>query len=1018
MERTKRKSSVYNDCVPYGGRVPNFKEKEGMKLKKEQFDVTGMTCSACSARIEKSVSKLPGIKEVSVNLLKNSMVASYDESILDTSGIIQAVEKAGYGAIPKTLAQSGSKPAVAAGKPEISTAQKDHKQMKQRLLLSAVFTIPLFYISMGHMMGWPLPAFLLGMENAMSFAFTQFLLLIPVVFVNFKYYKMGFKTLLHGSPNMDSLIAIGSSAAIIYGIYAIYKIGIGFGHGDMETVHSFMMDLYFESAGMILTLITLGKTLEARAKGKTSDAITKLMNLAPKTAVVERNGQEITIPVEEVQAGETLIVKAGEAVPVDGVVVEGASSVDESALTGESIPVEKHIGDKVIGATLNKSGYFKMQATKVGDDTTLSQIVHLVDEATSSKAPIAKLADRVSGVFVPVVISIALVSAIIWLLLGYGFEFALSIGISILVISCPCALGLATPTAIMVGTGKGAANGILIKSAEALETAHNINTVVLDKTGTITEGTPSVTNLLCRDGIGQNELLQIAASLEKLSEHPLAESIVKEAENERISFLPVENFRQVPGQGIIGEIENEICFAGNRRLLEANGISGGVLQSLGDVIDRSYESDIINEKYDFIQEIIREVLVNKDRQDALTEKADKVLTHRVWGVPIFLGIMAVVFLLTFTVGDWLKGYLEIGIENLSLWIEKGLVAAQVNEVIRSLFVDGILAGVGGILTFLPNIFILFLALAFLEDSGYMARVAYVMEGIMSKLGLSGRAFIPMILGFGCTVPAIMASRALESRRDRFKVMLITPFMSCSARLPIYILFAEMFFKERAMLVAYSMYLIGLVVAILVAAIIHLIDKKKSENYLLIELPEYKIPSSRTVAIYVWEKVKDYLTKAGTTIFIASILMWIILNFGPHGYTTDMSDSFGAILGHGLVPFFAPIGLGFWQIAVALIAGISAKEVVVSSCAVLFGVSNINSGAGMDTLEGILGSAGFGQLNAFCLMIFCLLYIPCMAALATIRKESGSTRWMLLSAMFQLVVAWIVTFAVYQVGILV
>ena len=289
---------------------------------------------------------------------------------------------------------------------------------------------------------------------------------------------------------------------------------------------------------------------------------------------------------------------------------------------------------------------------------------------------------------------------------------------------------------------------------------------------------------------------------------------------------------------------------------------------------------------------------------------------------------------------------------------------------------------------------------------------------MSKLGLSGRAFIPMILGFGCTVPAIMASRALESRRDRFKVMLITPFMSCSARLPIYILFAEMFFKERAMLVAYSMYLIGLVVAILVAAIIHLIDKKKSENYLLIELPEYKIPSSRTVAIYVWEKVKDYLTKAGTTIFIASILMWIILNFGPHGYTTDMSDSFGAILGHGLVPFFAPIGLGFWQITVALIAGISAKEVVVSSCAVLFGVSNINSGAGMDTLEGILGSAGFGQLNAFCLMIFCLLYIPCMAALATIRKESGSTRWMLLSAMFQLVVAWIVTFAVYQVGILV
>lgn len=439
---------------------------------------------------------------------------------------------------------------------------------------------------------------------------------------------------------------------------------------------------------------------------------------------------------------------------------------------------------------------------------------------------------------------------------------------------------------------------------------------------------------------------------------------------------------------------------------------------LPEVIDRSYESDIINEKYDFIQEIVDEVVLNKDRQDALTEKADKALTHPIWGVPIFLGIMALVFFLTFTVGDWLKGYMEIGIENLSALVDRALTAAEVHEMLRSLIVDGILAGVGGILTFLPNIFILFLALAFLEDSGYMARVAYVMEGIMSKLGLSGRAFIPMILGFGCTVPAIMASRALENRRDRFKVMLITPFMSCSARLPIYILFAEMFFQERAMLAAYSMYLIGLAVAILTAAVIHLIDKKKSENYLLIELPEYKIPSARTVAIYVWEKVKDYLTKAGTTIFLASILMWVILNFGPHGYTTDMADSFGAVLGRGLVPFFAPIGLGYWQIAVALIAGISAKEVVVSSCAVLFGIPNINSGAGMDTLAGILGGAGFGQLNAFCLMIFCLLYVPCMATLATIRKESGSTRWMLFSALFQLTVAWLVTFVVYQLGVLI
>ena len=408
------------------------------------------------------------------------------------------------------------------------------------------------------------------------------------------------------------------------------------------------------------------------------------------------------------------------------------------------------------------------------------------------------------------------------------------------------------------------------------------------------------------------------------------------------------------------------------KLLEQDKeITGRYAVNLPKVIDRNYESDIINEKYDFIQEIIREVLVNKERQEALTEKVDRALTHRFWSIPIFLGIMALVFFLTFTIGDWLKGYFELGIEGISTLAGNVLTSAGVNEMVRSLLVDGIIAGVGGILTFLPNIFILFLALAFLEDSGYMSRVAYVMEGLMSKLGLSGRAFIPMILGFGCTVPAIMASRALENRRDRYKVMLITPFMSCSARLPIYILFAEMFFREHAMIVAYSMYLIGLVIAILVAAAIHLIDRRKSENYLLIELPEYKAPSSRTVAIYVWEKVKDYLSKAGTTIFVASIVMWAILNFGPQGYTTEMSGSFGSILGRVLVPFFAPLGLGFWQIAVALIAGVSAKEVVVSSCAVLFGVPNINSGEGMNTLVGILGTVGFGQLNAFCLMVFCL-----------------------------------------------
>ena len=556
-------------------------------MRKEQFDITDMTCSACSARVEKSVAKLPGIQEVSVNLLKNSMVASYDETALDTGQIVQAVEKAGYGAIPKAGQNKSAAPAAvsaSAGKPAVNTAQAEYKQMKGRLLLSALFTIPLFYISMGHMMGWPLPSGLLGMENAITFAFTQFLLLIPVVFVNAKYYRMGFKTLFHGSPNMDSLIAIGSGAAIVYGIYAIFKIGIGFGYGDMETVHSFMMDLYFESAGMILTLITLGKTLEARAKGKTSDAITKLMNLAPKTATVERNGVEQQIPVEQVQQGETLIVKAGESVPVDGVVLEGFSSVDESALTGESIPVEKHVGDTVIGATINKTGYFKMQATKVGDDTTLAQIVRLVDEATSSKAPIAKLADKVAGVFVPTVIAIALVAAAVWLVLGYGVEFALSIGISVLVISCPCALGLATPTAIMVGTGKGATNGILIKSAEALETAHNIDTVVLDKTGTITQGKPVVTDILCGAGIDRLRLLQTAASLEKLSEHPLADAITAEVGKAKLPLSPVEDFQQIPGQGIVGRVDGEMCLAGNRRMMDAHNITGRELLHSGETL--------------------------------------------------------------------------------------------------------------------------------------------------------------------------------------------------------------------------------------------------------------------------------------------------------------------------------------------------------------------------------------------------------------------------------------------------
>ena len=548
-----------------------------MYMRKEQFDITGMTCSACSSRVEGCVVKLPGVKDVSVNLLKNSMVVSYDESEMNTARIVEAVENTGYGAIPKEASQNKKQ-----AKQEISTVSAEYKAMKQRLFLSALFTIPLFYISMGHMMNWPMPGFLLGMENALVFAFTQFLLLLPVLIVNGRYFRVGFRNLLKGSPNMDSLIAIGSGAAAVYGIYAIYKIGIGMGHRDMEIVHAFMMDLYFESAGMILTLITLGKTLEARAKGKTSDAITKLMNLAPKVATVERDGQTLQIPVEDVQLGDILIVKAGESIPVDGTVVEGNASVDESALTGESIPVEKHIGDNVIGATVSKSGFIKMQATKVGDDTTLAQIIRLVDEATSSKAPIAKLADKVSGVFVPVVIAIAVIATIVWLLAGYGLEFSLSIGISVLVISCPCALGLATPTAIMVGTGKGATNGILIKSAEALETAHSIDTVVLDKTGTITQGKPVVTDVLLSENISREKLLGLAASLEKLSEHPLAEAVVAEAEKIGYENLSVSDFDQIPGQGVAGIIDGELVLAGNRRLMEAYNIPGGALMTKGE----------------------------------------------------------------------------------------------------------------------------------------------------------------------------------------------------------------------------------------------------------------------------------------------------------------------------------------------------------------------------------------------------------------------------------------------------
>ena len=554
---------------------------------KERFDVTGMTCSACSSHVEKSVGKLTGVENVSVNLLTNSMQVKFDENKLDTAGIVKAVEDAGYGAAVKDgRAKSGTKTSGQSDSQEnsgLSAVEQNVKNMKKRLIVSLIFWIPLMYVSMGHMIyQWlniPMPPFTMnflhGNENAITYAFTQFLLLLPILIANQKYFKNGFKTLWHRSPNMDSLIAIGAGAAILYGIFAIYRIGYAMGHGDMAVVHQYAHDLYFESAGTILTLITIGKYLETKSKGKTSEAITKLLNLAPKTVTVVRDGVEQVIDATDVEKGEIFLVKPGESVAVDGIVLEGKSSFDESAITGESIPVPKQEGDAIVSASMNKSGLIRAKATKVGEDTTIAQIIRLVEEASSSKAPIAKMADKIAGVFVPAVITIALITGVIWLISGATFEFAMSTAIAVLVISCPCALGLATPVAIMVGTGKGAENGILIKSGDALETAHQIDTVVLDKTGTITQGKPVVTDIICAAGknADKTQLLQIAGSLEKGSEHPLAEAIVNYCVTNNISLEKVTDFNALFGRGIEGTVSGTHYFAGNEKMMEEKGIS-------------------------------------------------------------------------------------------------------------------------------------------------------------------------------------------------------------------------------------------------------------------------------------------------------------------------------------------------------------------------------------------------------------------------------------------------------------
>lgn len=538
-------------------------------MKKQLLDITGMSCSACSSRIEKVVNRMQGVEQMSVNLLKNNAHVTFDESVVDEKAIIARIEKLGFGA--RVHAAN-----VAAPVPQQDTAAQEMAEMKQRLIGSLIFAGLVFYQHMGRMWGWPLPGFILGQENELINALLQMLWCIPVLFIDRKYFIHGVRNLLNGAPNMDSLIAVGSGASFIYGLYSVFGMAYAFGHNRLDLLPGFADALYFEASAVILALVTVGKFMEARAKSHTSDAIKALMNLTPKTALVERHGLQGEIPVEEVVTGDVLIVKSGASVPVDGKIIDGSAALDESALTGESLPVDKTIGDKVIGGTINRSGYFKMEATAIGADTALAKIIALVDEATSSKAPIAKLADKVSGYFVPAVISIAVIAAGIWLALGASWHFALTIAISVLVISCPCALGLATPTAIMVGTGRGAKSGILIKSATALETAHKVDTVILDKTGTITSGKPVVTDILPIK-VTENELLAFAAGLEKLSEHPLGEAIVAAAEAKQLALPEAGNYKQIPGQGVTAELAGAECAAGNLKLLQELNVDTSTL---------------------------------------------------------------------------------------------------------------------------------------------------------------------------------------------------------------------------------------------------------------------------------------------------------------------------------------------------------------------------------------------------------------------------------------------------------
>ena len=526
---------------------------------KERFDVSGMTCASCQANVQKAVEKL-GVDFVNVNLISETMTVSYDDGKISENDIIKAVEKIGYGAKPKNKKNLK----------ENNKTFDEEKIVKNRLIISFIFLIPLMYVSMGHMINLPLPHFLMGARGSVNFAFLQFLLTLPIVFVNRIFYISGFKALFNKASNMDTLVGLGSFAALIYGIFAIMRMAYGLGFEKFEIVENYRHNLYFESSAMILTLITLGKYFEKKSKGQTKKSLESLMDLAPKKARILKDKKEVEILVEDLKKGDLILVRPGEAIPVDGIVKEGSSLVDESAITGESIPVNKDIGDEVISATLNKQGSFIFEATKVGEDTTLSKIIELVNQANETKAPIAKLADKISAIFVPTVMIISLITFVVWMILGYGFEFSLNFAISVLVISCPCALGLATPMAIMVATGKSAQFGLLFKNAESLENLHKVDTILLDKTGTITEGKPQVTDIISE--IDENEFIKIASSIENNSEHPLSHAISEYAKAKNIQAKNIEDFEAISGKGIKAKYENKIYYGGNISLMKEKNI--------------------------------------------------------------------------------------------------------------------------------------------------------------------------------------------------------------------------------------------------------------------------------------------------------------------------------------------------------------------------------------------------------------------------------------------------------------